>query len=140
MKLSLGPVLAQAGVLQQRVPFQPPVVVVQQPKHLGTACRNGLGYGTMRHRILADTIAERPMLSDSAREGPRLQPGRDGRVRGSAWSGVVRFADDDCACDKIMDTAALRMKQYGNTLQKCPAKTEVSDDGIDLAGHGVVLV
>jgi hypothetical protein len=29
--------------------------------------------------------AERPKLSDPAHEGVRLQPGRDGRVRCSAW-------------------------------------------------------
>src|SRR6266545_1532770 len=33
--------------------------------------------------------AERPKLSDPAHEGVRLQPGRDGRVRCSAWLGRV---------------------------------------------------
>ena len=35
-------------------------------------------------------VAHRPKLSDSVREGPRLQPGRDGRVRRcSAWLSIV---------------------------------------------------
>src|SRR2546427_6573344 len=33
--------------------------------------------------------AERPKLSDPAHEGVRLQPGRDGRVRCSAWLGGI---------------------------------------------------
>ena len=33
------------------------------------------------------TLAERPKLSDPAHEGVRLQTGRDGRVRCSAWLG-----------------------------------------------------
>ncbi len=36
---------------------------------------------------------QRPKLSDPAHEGARLQPGRDGRVRCSAWLNSIRFAD-----------------------------------------------
>ena len=34
---------------------------------------------------------QRPKLSDPAHEGIRLQPGRDGRVRCSAWLGGGDF-------------------------------------------------
>src|SRR5882762_4252018 len=51
----------------------------------------------MRHTV-QEFCAERQKLSDPAHEGARLQPGRDGRVRCSAWLGgrlsIVHFLLD----------------------------------------------
>jgi hypothetical protein len=44
--------------------------------------------------------AERPKLSDPAHEGARLQPGRDGRVRCSAWLGDFVFMRESRECSR----------------------------------------
>ena len=46
---SLSQIVAEASILQQRVPLQSAVVIVKKAKHFSTGCRNGCGYGAMRH-------------------------------------------------------------------------------------------